>query len=688
MATYSYPLEFYDVEYGTSLENTAGFPVTVGGNFTPGDLRVQVFFAESTADSGYTLTGFTYSPPSGWTQQGTFLTGVNNTSPGNKSMCLSTIYRTLVTGDADTQTIIAPSVGSTIGTFFYVAFTVRNHNPTLGLANKGSVAGYNVSSVTLPSMNTGLTAPVGTVLFIGFAIGFGTQLPSGFTGIVDSGNAGANYSATVNQDSVQLAGFSVVAGTNTAPVVNAGTLTDLAGMTLFIPANPNVSTALTQATAEVDTANAVTAANLSLVTSFLAQATPEVDLAFPVFTPLYGDSLSQPILLPGLPVTASKVSWSATTYAAGSNVFVHTSIDNGATFQRCTNGGAIPNLLPGNTTAKTVLTKVIAVRAVVTDPTPQVQWLKVDLSLDSYTDELVSQGVFLIDEADITVTGGTTGGSGGSSGGGDGVTGTGGGNTGGGLSIDITGTDLSLGVQRNPWNDVFFIPYGTNVGDAVQLIIDNRFPGLTYNLASTVETTPQLVLGTAQGNDPWQDAMDIAAAIGYEIFFDANGVFTFRPVPDPTKGTPVWEFNDGMKPTVVSVQRTLNDQTTYNYVVVTGVSTSNSVPVSAVAYIDDPNNPLSIHGPYGVKSYPFQSAAITTQEQAQAAADALILLVSGACDTTVLTNVPMGALEPGDIVSVNVAEAKAFGNYLLNAITTPFSGAEAQQSTVYRQSTS
>jgi hypothetical protein len=684
MTTYSYPLEFYDVEISTSIENNVGYPLTVGGNFTPGDLRVGVIYAMFTADTpgNATTIGASFGP---WTINGSF---VYTPAGNNYAIGIWAISLPLTQTSADFSEFITLGT-NTLSNWGSIFFTVRKHNASFSGTNFH--AGFNadeagdttapISSMTVPA--------VGTAIYAGFAAAQGLVTPTGYTPIFDSGNSGANYSNLSTDAGALLAGISFPTGSGTtAPTSKAANPTTLAGCTLFFGATPDVSTALTVATAEVDTANAVTAANQSLVTSFLNAATPEVDLAFPVFTPLYGDSLSQPILLPGLPVTASKVSWSATTYAAGSDVFVHTSINNGATFQRCTNGGAIPNLLPGNTTAKTVLTKVIAVRAAVTDPTPQVAWLKADMSFDSYNDELVSLGVFLIDEVDITVTGGTTGGSGGSSGGGDGVTGTGGGNTGGGLSISITGTDLSLGVARNAWNDVFFIPYNTNRADAIREIIDNRFPGLTYNFASTVETTTQLVFGTAQGNDPWQDAMDLAAAIGYEVFFDANGVVTFRPAPDPSKGTPVWEFNDGMKPTVVSVQRTLNDQTTYNYVVVTGVSTSNSVPVSAVAYDDDPNSPTYIHGSYGVKSYYFQSAAITTTTQAQAAADALLRQVLGACDTTVLTNVPMAALEPGDIVSVNITEAKASGNYLLNAITTPLSGAEAQQSTVYRQSTS
>jgi hypothetical protein len=583
---------------------------------------------------------------------------------------------------------MSASGGASIASWSYVAVTIRLMNQATTLAPgtycNGTYTGATASfALTLPSVavQSGWGA-----LFWAWSVGGGTALPSGWTALDDSGNSGANYVSSDTSDGAQLAGRtfsssgSVPATSYTRNIPNTGV-----GLVLLLPQAPDVTTALTTATPEVDTALAVTGSNLAKVTSFLNTAVAEVDTAGLVFTPLNGEIISQPILLSGDPVTASGITWTATAYAAGSHVFVHTSIDNGASWQRCTSGGAIPNLLPGNTTATAVLIKVIFARALVTDPTPQCTAPQVSITFDSGAVELVSLGKFLIDEADITVTGGTTGGSGGSSGGGDGVTGTGGGNTGGALSITVTGTDLSLGVSRNAWEDVHFIPYGTNVGDAVQDILEDRQPGGQYNFASTEETTPQLILGTSQGSDPLQDAQDITAGAGYCLYLDANGIWIFRPIPDPTQGEPVWEFDDGMNPTVVSVQRTVNDQTTYNYIIVTGESTSNTAPVSAVAFDNNPNSATYIYGPYGRKAYSFTSQAIVTPAQAQAAADALLLLSLGACDTTVLTNVPMPALEPWDIVSVNIAEAKASGNYLLNTITTPLSGAEAQESTVYRQ---
>jgi len=83
--------------------------------------------------------------------------------------------------------------------------------------------------------------------------------------------------------------------------------------------------------------------------------------------------------------------------------------------------------------------------------------------------------------------------------------------------------DQSRQVSRNTWQDVYYIAANTNYATAIQSIIDNRLPGLTYNFQSTPMKTPKIVLGTQLGNDPWQDAQDMATAIGFQLYFDAAG---------------------------------------------------------------------------------------------------------------------------------------------------------------------
>jgi hypothetical protein len=457
--------------------------------------------------------------------------------------------------------------------------------------------------------------------------------------------------------------------------------------TLYLAQNPDVAPTMTTSPNETDAGVVVTPSIPNTQTHYVMSTSPnEVDSAPQVFSQLTGYRISPPLAIPQSPITNSVIHWDQSIPAMGSTVTVETSVDGGLTWQLAANDQPIPRLLPGTSVWQTVQTRVTLRRLAVTDPTPRVSNLEVRVATNASQGELVSLGLFSINNTNITITGGTTGGSAGSGGGGSGVTGSGGGATGGGLSIEISGVDLSRSVSRNSWEDVYFVPAGTNYATAIHDIIEDRLPGTQYNFASTTHTTPKLIFGMSMDSDPWQDATDLATAIGMELFFDALGVCTLREVPDPGTGQSVWTFSDSANPTIASATRSLTDQTVFNYIVAYGESVDNAVPVSAVAFDNNPNSPTYFLGPYGKVPTSFTSPQITTVEQAQAAADALLNLSIGNAENVELSVVPNPAIEPGDVITVSVGELKLSGTFLVNDVQIPLSAGEAMVLTVYRQS--
>lgn len=442
--------------------------------------------------------------------------------------------------------------------------------------------------------------------------------------------------------------------------------------------------------AEVDAASVITPSVSTAVTFTIGPAS-ESDVAQQVFNPLRGYWISDPLTLPGTPVTGSAIRWAASTPAAGSTATVETSINNGASWDLATNGGPIPRLQAGNTVTQQVLTRITFTRVLSTDTSPSVSFLDVRVSCNSAVDELIPIAYGMINKVEVTEAGGTRGGGNSSSGGSaGGITSVGGGQTGAGLSIKISGVDPSRAISRNTWQQPFSIPSGLSYATAIQTMVQNRLPTQTdeqFSLASTNSVTPLLLFGVGQGGDPWQDIQDLAAAIGYEVFFDPAGVCVFQPIPNPTIGVPVWSFDEDLNPTMVNAVRELSDEDTVNYVVVKGASTSSTNPVTAYAFDNNPGSATYVDGPFGTVSAVITLSQILTQTDVQNAANAYLNNSLGAADTLTLTCVPNPALEPGDIVTVNLGDVKASGNYLINAITTPLSPAEAQTVTLFRQST-
>jgi hypothetical protein len=374
----------------------------------------------------------------------------------------------------------------------------------------------------------------------------------------------------------------------------------------------------------------------------------------------------------------------------GTTCVIETSINNGASWDLATNNRAIPRLFEGDIATQAVIARVTLTRSGASDPPPRVLSLELQVSSDSGVDELVAIGHGMIDKVTVKAVGGTTGsGSSTSVATSTGVVSRGGGQTGSGTSIKVHVTDLSLAIKRNIWPMPYTVPGGLNYGDAVMAMVKDRLPSQTdFSIASTTAVLPEIVVyGLKQGGDPWQDIQDLATAIGFEAFFDPRGVFTFRPVPDPRQGIPVWTFDEGSNPVVVEASRELSDEQTFNHIIVEGQSTSSSNPVTAEAFDNDPSSQTYILGDYGEVTQRLTFPLVITQDQAQATANALLFNSLGAADTVTITCVPMPALEPGDIVKIVCSEVKANGTYMINSMTTSLSPADPQQLVCFRQST-
>ncbi len=373
----------------------------------------------------------------------------------------------------------------------------------------------------------------------------------------------------------------------------------------------------------------------------------------------YGTRVSPPLALPENSIAGSLILWRATTPGT-STVMIETSVDNGATWQVATNGEPIPRLVEGTRSARSVITRQTLTRATSDDPTPRLHYLEVRVDLNASRAEYCPLGVFTLN--DVVVDDSPNG-----------------------LEIELSGADLSRRVSRNRWDKTYVIAAGTNYSQAIQLLINDRLQGLTFNFASTSRLTPRLFFGEQSENDPWDDAQKMAQSIGMELFFDARGVCTLRPEPDPEIDDSVWTFEDRSRPTMTSLTRRVTDENTYNKVVVTGEGTSLEVPVRGVAIDDDPASPTYFLGPYGTVTLRITNSLVLTTEQAQDAADAALRRVKGATEAVELDAVPMPALEPGDVVTVTRERAKVEGRFIIDSLRIPLGAEETMRAVGRRQ---
>lgn len=266
------------------------------------------------------------------------------------------------------------------------------------------------------------------------------------------------------------------------------------------------------------------------------------------------------------------------------------------------------------------------------------------------TQEMYSLGVFGVDEADLsTDSGGTT-------------------------TVTISGSDRSKTVSENAWDFPYQVAAGTDLATAVMALIADRLPSATFSFAPTTGlVVPGLLYGTSdQDNDPWAAATNIAAAAGMELFFDANGVCTMRPVLDPSTAATSWRVGDGNSVRLLSIGNQLTRDGSYTRVVATAQSTTGSGPLRSVAAL-----PAT-----AVRTFYYSTAAALTQTQLDAVAAALLLRYGGSFRNVSFSTVPDPRVDVSTLIDLERAELGVSGKFVLSKLVIGLKPSDTLQATV------
>jgi len=569
------------------------------------------------------------------------------------------------------QKVLAAGDGDGTITFSNVcAYTmegvgVRAWDSTYTLAPSTAGSSSAASNIVAPSVATGY----GVLLCYhtkqqsnDAGSGFNTWTPASGMTILQARSASSASGGSITAGPVTMFEWepraSGTSGTRTAVSLNSGTPLypgAWVATSIFVRGLADQVMALGKV-AETNTVRAMTAA-FGPTTMKLGKVF-ETNVVRSIINPLEGVWTSPPMVLKDIPVTGSYVAWDADV-PVGASLLIETSTDNGASWQVAEDAEPIARLVIGSLVAKTVLARATLRRSTLGGDTPVLRRLEFAVSLDASQDEYIPLGVFTLNDTEIS-------------------------DSPEGLVLELSGTDLSRKVARNRWEQTYVVYPGSNYGDVIMRIIRNRLPGTQFNFASTDKVTPLLFFGEQSSNDAWQDAQDLALAIGHELYFDPYGVCTLRPEPDPAIDSPVWELEDLVNPTILSLTRRVTDENTYNRIVVIGEGSGLDEPVRGVATDEDPASPTYILGPYGTVTQIIRSSMVLTNIQAQDAARAALLRNKGMTEAIEMDIIPMAALEPGDILVVNRSRSKVEGQFIIDSMQIPL-GAEGSMHIVSRR---
>jgi hypothetical protein len=155
-------------------------------------------------------------------------------------------------------------------------------------------------------------------------------------------------------------------------------------------------------------------------------------------------------------------------------------------------------------------------------------------------------------------------------------------------------------------------------------------------------------------DDRYATLANLAAAHGQIPWWDGEGVLRVSDIP--ADAAPVWTVDAGPTGVLVEARRRLSREGAVGAVVARGETAGTTEPVQAVAYDTDPASPTRWGGPMGMVPHVFESAAITTYDQAAHAAQAMLRRGRGAPRAIDFGSIVHPGLRPWDRVQVTGAD--------------------------------
>jgi len=243
-----------------------------------------------------------------------------------------------------------------------------------------------------------------------------------------------------------------------------------------------------------------------------------------------------------------------------------------------------------------------------------------------------------------------------------------------GISVSVSGTDRSIRVSRNLWTEPYQVEAGL-LTDAILGILQDRFPAIDTSFPPLSVAVEQQVLGQQSGSDPWKDAVYLAEIAGYDLFFDPVGVCVLEPFPVPDAVSVVTSFSD--QDVVVGLSRQDTTQGTYNGVIYIVESSWLLIPFKIEVWDENPESPTYRFGAFGEVPNIISQSAITDEDEARAAASALLAKGLGLAQNVSWEFIVDPTLDVNDVVRVSNAGTKTDRIMVIDSLTVPLSPSSA-----------
>jgi hypothetical protein len=249
------------------------------------------------------------------------------------------------------------------------------------------------------------------------------------------------------------------------------------------------------------------------------------------------------------------------------------------------------------------------------------------------------------------------------------------------MSLSIDGFDLSRRIGRSRLTDAFNIIEGSKITDVIfnlflsqcqwldgaKFMFDEvRLLAETAGVATL--TTPHIVLDINE--NPWTFAVSLCRDQGIDLRIDGDKNIVMRAFPNVNSDDPVASYKTGEFNIIEEYSRVLDDDNSYNGVIVIGENPSNDsvvrgevwdVNINSPTYFDPANPGNSVYGPHPLI---ITNQNIASVDAAAWSAYYTFLNNRGIMETVSVRALPHFAHEPFDLVFLHDPESGVDGHYM------------------------
>lgn len=241
-----------------------------------------------------------------------------------------------------------------------------------------------------------------------------------------------------------------------------------------------------------------------------------------------------------------------------------------------------------------------------------------------------------------------------------------------GVTITVRGEDKSIIVSRNKWTSAFQMLTGT-LEASLSNLLQNRFPDIEINFPVTNVSINQVILGADSNIDPFKDAVMIAQLVGFDLFFDVNGVCTMKQFPTLDAATVVATYEEGNGTTIDTVNRNISTKETYNGVIYTVEGSQVTTPIRVEVWDEDTTSPTYRYGVFGSVPTFVTTNLISTSAEAIKAATLLLNTYIGQQEEITFTAIVDPSLDVNDVVYIKAVGSKVDRTVIIDSMDIPLS---------------